>query len=379
VSAPQDALRGAGAAPDASAAAPGRGAAVAGDGRPRLAHGYRTFTLRRGRVSALVSLRSVLVCTALLLVTAVLGILSLGMGTYALGVGEVIDALLGRSGEQARLLVVGWRLPRMLMAVLCGAALALSGAIFQSLTRNPLGSPDIIGFSSGSYTGAIVVMLLIGSTRYLDIAAGALLGGIATAATVYLLAMRRGSVQSFRLIIMGIGIGALLSSLNSGLMLMVDVDTAMLAAVWGAGSLSALGHAQLWPMAAVLAVLVVLLAAVAAPLRQLELGDDAARSLGLRANRVRAAAVVLGVALTALVTAAAGPISFVALAAPQIARRLVRGSGLLLVPAALVGAAVLLGSDVLAQRLGFPVGVVTVSLGGGYLVWLLAVEFRGRR
>jgi iron complex transport system permease protein len=89
--------------------------------------------------------------------------------------------------------------------------------------------------------------------------------------------------------------------------------------------------------------------------------------------------VVLGVALTALVTAAAGPIAFVALAAPQIARRLVRGSGLLLVPSALVGAAVLLGSDVLAQRLGYPVGVVTVSLGGAYLVWLLAVEFRGRR
>jgi iron complex transport system permease protein len=344
-----------------------------------LVHGYRAFAPRLGRVSALVPVRSVLVCTILLLLTATLGILSLGMGTYALGPGEVIDALLGRSGEQARLLVVGWRLPRMLFAVLCGAALALSGAIFQSLTRNPLGSPDIIGFASGSYTGAIVVMLLIGSTRYLDIAAGALLGGCATAAAVYLLAMRNGSVQSFRLIIMGIGVGAMLSSLNSGLMLMVDVDTAMLAAVWGAGSLSALGHEQLGPMAAVLVVLLVLLAVVAAPLRQLELGDDAARSLGLRANHVRALAGVRGVALTALVTAAAGPIAFVALAAPQIARRLVRGSGLLLVPSALVGAAVLLGSDVLAQRLGYPVGVVTVSLGGAYLVWLLAVEFRGRR
>ena len=90
--------------------------------------------------------------------------------------------------------------------------LALSGAVFQSLTRNPLGSPDIIGFSSGSYTGAIVVMLLLGSSRYLDIAAGALLGGCVTAAVVYLLAMRRGTVQSFRLIIMGIGVGAMLSS-----------------------------------------------------------------------------------------------------------------------------------------------------------------------
>ncbi|GAA1291706.1 MULTISPECIES: FecCD family ABC transporter permease [Brachybacterium] len=345
----------------------------------RLEHGYRALVPRLGRVSALIPVRSVIVCAILAVAVAALGIASLGMGSFPLGIGEVIDALLGRSDQQTRLLVVGWRLPRMLFAVLCGTALALSGAIFQSLTRNPLGSPDIIGFSSGSYTGAIVVMLLLGSSRYLDIAAGALLGGCVTAAVVYLLAIRRGSVQSFRLIIMGIGIGAMLSSLNSGLMLMVDVDTAMLAAVWGAGSLNALGHAQLWPMALCLAVLLVLLVAVAAPLRQLELGDDAARSLGLRANRIRALSVILGVALTALVTAAAGPISFVALAAPQIARRLVRGSGVMLVPSALVGSLVLLGSDVLAQRLGFPVGVVTVSLGGAYLVWLLAVEFRARR
>ncbi|UVY84108.1 iron chelate uptake ABC transporter family permease subunit [Brachybacterium sp. NBEC-018] len=346
---------------------------------PRLDHGYRALTPRRGRVSALVPVRSAVVCALLLLVTAALGIVSLGLGSFPLSVPEVIDALLGRSDAQARLLVVGWRLPRMLVAVLCGGALALSGAVFQSLTRNPLGSPDIIGFSSGSYTGAIVVMLLLGSNRYLDVAAGALTGGAVTAAVVYLLALSRGSVQSFRLIIMGIGVGALLSSLNSGLMLMVDVDTAMLAAVWGAGSLNALGHEQLRPLALVLLVLVVLLAAVTAPLRQLELGDDAARALGLRANRVRAVAVVLGVALTALVTAAAGPIAFVALAAPQIARRLVRGSGLLLVPSALTGALVLLASDVLAQRLGLPVGVVTVSLGGGYLAWLLAAEFRSRR
>ncbi|MEE1649939.1 iron chelate uptake ABC transporter family permease subunit [Brachybacterium sp. J144] len=345
----------------------------------RLEHGYRALSPRLGRVSALLPLRTLVICGILALVIAMLGLVSLGLGTTPLSVAEVIDALRGRSEPQVRLLVVGWRLPRMLVAVLCGTALALSGAIFQSLTRNPLGSPDVIGFSSGSYTGAVVVMLLLGSSRYLDVAAGALLGGCATAAVVYALAVSRGAVAPFRLIIMGIGVGALLTSLNSGLMLMVDVDTAMLAAVWGAGSLNALGHDQLRPLAAVLAVMLVLLVAVAAPLRQLELGDDAARSLGTRPGRVRMGAVVLGVALTALVTAAAGPISFVALAAPQIARRLVRGSGMQLVPSALVGALVLLASDVLAQRLGLPVGVVTVSVGGGYLVWLLATEFRGRR
>nr|MBP6684602.1 iron chelate uptake ABC transporter family permease subunit [Leucobacter sp.] len=228
------------------------------------------------------------------------------------------------------------------------------------------------------YTGAIVVMLLLGSTRYLDVAAGALIGGAATAAIVYLLALRRGTVGTFRLIIMGIGVAALLGSLNSMLLLSADVDSAMLAAVWAAGSLNGLGHEQLWPMAAMLVLLVTFVVVLAPRVRQLELGDDAARALGVRANRVRAVAVIVGVALTALVTAAAGPIAFIALASPQIARRLVGGSGLVLVPSAIVGAFVLLTSDVLAQLLGYPVGVVTVIVGGGYLIWLLASEYRRR-
>ncbi|MDR6175091.1 iron complex transport system permease protein [Nocardioides zeae] len=347
---------------------------------PALDHGHRVVAVRVGRVSALLGLRSIVVGTLLVAATLGTAVLALRTGTYELTASEVVEALLGTGDSQAaRLVVVEWRLPRVLFAVACGAALALSGAIFQSLTRNPLGSPDIIGFGAGSHTGALVVMLALGSTRYLDIAAGALLGGCATALLVYLLAVHRGSVQPFRLIIMGIGVGALLGSLNSWLMLTVDVESAMLAAVWAAGSFNALGHEQLWPMVGVLAVLLALLALVAGGLRQLELGDDAARSLGLRAERVRAAAVVLGVALTALVTAAAGPITFVALAAPQIARRLVRGNGLVLLPSALVGAFVLLVADVVAQQVGFPVGVVTVCVGGAYLAWLLATEFRRTR
>ncbi|KDS92820.1 iron chelate uptake ABC transporter family permease subunit [Dermabacter hominis] len=341
-------------------------------------HGYRAIAIRVPRVSGVVSVRVLAVCTTLALLTLILAVISLTHGTYPVPLGDVAAALTGTASAQTHMLVVGWRLPRALFAIACGIALAISGAIFQSLTRNPLGSPDIIGFSSGSYTGAILVMLLLGSTRYLDIAAGAILGGIVTAAIVYLLATVRGTVQSFRLIIMGIGVAALLSSLNSALMLSTSVDTAMLAAVWAAGSFNALGHDQLWPMTALLLILLAAVITLAPGLRQLELGDDAAQSLGLRANRTRALAVVLGVALTALVTAAAGPISFIALAAPQIARRLVRGSGLLLVPSALVGAFSLLTSDVLAQRIGMPVGVVTVSLGGTYLAWLLISEFRRR-
>lgn len=344
-----------------------------------LDHGYRAVPVRIGRVSDLIGVRSVTVCMVLLVVTVTLGIVSLGLGTYHLSPGEVVEALVYTDADpQARMVVFEWRLPRMLFAVACGVALAISGAIFQSLTRNPLGSPDIIGFSTGSYAGVVILTLWIGSARYYDMAAAALVGGIITAAVVYLLAISRGKVQSFRLIIMGIGVGALLSSLTSALMLSADVKSAMLTAVWAAGSLNGLGHAHLWPMLALLVVVLVLVALVAPGVRQLELGDDTARNLGIRTNRVRASAVIVGVALTALVTAAAGPISFIALAAPQIARRMVGGTGLMLIPSALVGAFVLLASDVIAQRLGFPVGVVTVSVGGAYLVWLLASEYRKR-
>ncbi|WP_418060231.1 FecCD family ABC transporter permease [Pimelobacter simplex] len=345
-----------------------------------LDHGYRTVTVRAGRLSHLVGLRTLVVCSVLVAGTVALGVLALTLGSLHIDADRVVRALLGfPATPQDHLLVIGWRLPRVLFAIACGVALGVSGAIFQSLTRNPLGSPDIIGFSSGSYTGAIVVMLVLGSTRYLEVAAGSLIGGCVTAAVVYLLAVQGGKVQPFRLIIMGIGVGAMLASLNSTLLLFVDADTALLAAVWAAGSLNGLGNEQLWPMVAILAVLLALLTLVTARLRQLELGDDAARALGTRPEGVRAGAVVLGVGLTALVTAAAGPISFVALAAPQIARRLVRGSGLLLLPSAIVGGFVLLASDILAQRLGFPVGVVTACLGGAYLAWLLADEFRRRR
>ena len=343
-------------------------------------HGYATVVLRRGRVSGLIGVRSIVVCAVVIVVILALSIVALGIGTYQLSPAQVVGALLGTGDDaKARLLVATWRLPRVLFAIACGISLAVSGAIFQSLTRNPLGSPDIIGFSTGSYTGVVVMTLGIGSTGYLDRAAAAIVGGGVTAAVVYLLSVSRGSVRPFRLIIMGIGVGALLGSLNSALMISSDLDAAMLTAVWAAGSLYGLGHAQLWPMVALLVVMLPLVAFIAPGMRQLELGDEAARGLGVRANRVQASAVVLGVALTALVTAAAGPISFIALAAPQIARRLTRGSGLGLVPAALVGAVLLLASDVLAQQLGFPVGIVTVSVGGAYLVWLLAAEYRKRK
>lgn len=336
------------------------------------------LSLRRPRVSVRIDRRSVVVGTIVLLLALVIGAYTLTTGSSVTPLGDVFAALTGGADRRTEMIVLEWRLPRLLFAICAGAALGMSGAVFQSLTRNPLGSPDVIGFAAGSYTGALGVMLVVGSTSYYAIASGALAGGIATAALVYALSYRSG-VEGFRLIIMGIGVSAVLGSVNSYLMLRADVKDAMSAAVWGAGSLNGLSFSQFWPMLSVLVVLVPFTLALGPGMRQLELGDDAAKALGLRAERLRLLAVVLGVALTALVTASVGPISFIALAAPQIARRLTRGSGLGLIPAALVGALLLTGADLLAVRFELPVGIVTVSIGGSYLLWLLIREYRRRR
>ncbi|MCX4672280.1 iron chelate uptake ABC transporter family permease subunit [Streptomyces sp. NBC_01381] len=337
------------------------------------------FVLRAGPLSLKVTRRAVVVCGLLWVTLIALALWAFTLGSYPLSLGDLTAVLSGTAGNSVRTVVLEWRAPRIVAAVLFGAALAVGGAIFQSLTRNPLGSPDVIGFTTGSYTG-VVLTLLAGATSYAALAAGALAGGLGTALAVYLLAFRRG-VRDFRLIIVGIAVGALLSSVNTWFSVKADVDTALRAAAWGAGSLSAVG----WP-AITLAAVALAGVASAAPvaqrrMRRLELGDDAAAMLGVPVERTKLMLVVLGVAATAAVTAAAGPIAFVALAAPQIARRLTgHGTSVDLAGSALVGAVLLLGADIAAQHaipgVPLPTGAVTVCVGGAYLLVLLIRESR---
>lgn len=355
------------------------------ESRPPVDFGRATLRLRsRGLrsgapgLSVLLDVRTLLVSIPLVLAGLAAGLFALATGDYALSVPQVMQAFTGDADALTRTIVLDWRLPRVLSALLFGAALGMSGGIFQSLTRNPLGSPDIIGFNTGAYTGALVVILAVGGS-YLQIAAGALMGGILTALAVYLLAFRKGS-QGFRLIIVGIGVSAMLASLNHWLILRAELEVSMAAAVWGAGSLNGISWEQARPAAAVVVAVAVGALAVSRRMRMLEMGDDAARALGVRTEPTRVLLMVLGVALTAAVTAVAGPIAFVALAAPQLARRVTRSAGIALLPSALMGAVLLSASDLAAQRLfapiQLPVGVVTVCIGGIYLVWLLAREAR---
>jgi iron complex transport system permease protein len=249
----------------------------------------------------------------------------------------------------------------------------MSGAVFQSLSRNPLGSPDIIGFSYGAATGGLLVILVAGGSAP-AVSAGALLGGLVTALAVYLLAWQRG-VRGTRLVLVGIGISAILQALNFWLIVNARLADLARATVWLTGSLDNLGWAQVWPIASALAVLVPALLAGARRLTMLEMGDDLAQALGVPVERSRLYLIVAGTAACAAATATAGPIAFVALTAPQLAKRLTRRPGAGILPAAWMGGLLVLAADFAAQRVAgsatLPVGVATAVLGGGYLAALL--------
>ncbi|MEV7225749.1 iron chelate uptake ABC transporter family permease subunit [Polymorphospora sp. NPDC051019] len=340
---------------------------------------------RRVRVLSLGDSYRLRIDTRVLTVGAVLAAVAVGVAAWSLTVGQtelspaqIWAALTGQGETTVRRTVVEWRLPRVLMAVLGGAALALSGALFQTLTRNPLGSPDIIGFNTGAYTGALLSGVLVGGS-YLGTIVGALLGGLGTGLLVWALAMRRG-LQGYRLIVVGIGVSALLAAVNAYLLITLSLEQAAAAAMWGAGSLDTTTWSQLVPVALALLLLAPVTALLGRGMGLLPLGDDAAIGRGLDAGRLRVWLLLVGVTFTAVVTAVAGPISFVALLAPQLAVRLTRTPHIPLACSALMGAVLLTVSDLVARTViaptQLPVGVVTVVLGGVYLVWLLAARTR---
>ena len=321
-----------------------------------------------------------LVCGLFLLASALLAVQALGLGAVPLSVGQVADALFGDAPRNVSLIVVEWRLPRVAMALLLGAALGVSGAIFQSLMRNPLGSPDVMGFNTGAWSGVLVAMVFFGQQQT-AVAAAAMAGGILTSLAVWLLAWRNG-IDTFRLIIIGIGMRAMLVAFNTWLLLQASLETAMSAGLWNAGSLNGMTWSKIFPAAPLMLLGLLVSALLVRRMRLLEMGDDSACALGVPVERSRLLLMLTAVVLTAAATALAGPVSFVALVAPHIARRLSRTARWGLFQAALCGALLLLAADLGAQYLfapyQLPVGVVTVSLGGIYLIALLIQESRKR-
>ena len=337
--------------------------------------------IRVGERSVRFRRRAAWVLLALAAAAVVLAGVGLMIGDYGISPGQVLAALTGGGDDRlAAYFVREVRLPRVVTALVVGAALGVAGSLFQNVTGNPLGSPDIIGFTTGAATGALVQIIVLGSDTG-SVAIGAVLGGLGTALVVHLLTRPHG-LTGQRLVLVGIGVGATLTAVDKLLVVRASLVTAQTAAQWLAGSLNAV----LWPRATVALVAVALLIgaafALARPLQLLTLGDDTARAVGVPAQRVRTLAVLVAVGLVSVATAATGPIAFVALAAPQVSRRLAGTPTSGVAGPALTGAVLVLGSDLLAQRLLAPtelaVGVVTGALGGVYLIGLLALEWRRR-
>jgi iron complex transport system permease protein len=324
--------------------------------------------------TGLVDRRAMGVSAALAVGIALAAALSVSVGDFPIPLADVVPAILGLGSPDSDFIVRTLRLPRALTGVLVGAAFGLSGSIFQSLARNPLASPDVIGITAGASAAAVAVIVWIGGGATV-VSLGAFAGALVTATAIYLLAYKRG-VVGYRLVLVGIGVAAVLAAVTSYLLTRAEIFEVQRATVWLTGSLNGRGWEHVRPVGLALLVLVPLTVALGHQLRLLELGDDTARGLGVRVEPTRAALIVAGVGLAAVATASAGPVAFVALVAPQIARRLVRSPGATLVPAALVGAALVVLADLVARRTfaptGLPVGVVTGVVGAPYLLWLLA-------
>lgn len=326
-----------------------------------------------------------------LVTLALLGLLvltfaaALYLGDYPVAPGEVIRSLLspftGFVDKGVDFIVLNVRLPRTTLAVLTGMSFALSGIIFQTLLRNPLASPDIIGISHGASASAVFCIIVLGFSG-ISVSLGAFIGAVLTALVIYGLSWR-GGVTAYRVVLIGIGMAAMMSAVMSYLFTRARLFEVQQALGWLVGSLNASSSDDVLGMTLTLVVLLPATMLLVRSLDAMQLGDDTATALGARVETVRLGLILVGVAYAAFATAAVGPVTFVAFVAGPIARNLLAGSGKGFVQAALVGALVMLGSDLVAQHalpmVQLPVGVVTGVFGAAFLLWLLVVSNRAGR
>jgi iron complex transport system permease protein len=341
-------------------------------------------TVRIGAVSATYRRRQLAVPLLVLAVLVLTAAASLGRGDFPISVPDVLRALVGAGDHTQRFIVLQLRAPRIVVGVLVGLALGISGALIQTFARNPLASPDVLGVTGGAAVGAVAVVVLGGSTTAggllggFGVPAAALAGGLLMALLVFALAWRAG-VDGYRLVLVGIGLSAMAQAVVNYLLTRSRIQDTSVANVWLTGSLNGRGWDQALPLALALLVLLPAALALSRVLAALQFGDETARGLGVRVPLAQAVTVVVAVALAAFAVSAAGPILFVALVVPQIAVRLAGGSRPPLLASGLLGALLVVASDLLARTAlstSFPVGVVTSIVGAPYLLWLLV---RGRR
>ncbi|MDJ0463935.1 iron chelate uptake ABC transporter family permease subunit [Streptomyces sp. H27-C3] len=343
------------------------------DVNPSVAPGVRI-----GRVSFVWRPWLVLVTLLLMAATFLVFCLSLSAGDFPIGLSRVIATILGRGEQVDEFVVMDLRMPRALAGLIVGIALGMSGAITQSVARNPLASPDILGITSGASAVAVFLVTVSGGTAAavvssVGLSAASLAGGLGTGLLVYFLAWRRG-IDGVRLILIGISVSAVMEAITTWLLVSADIRDVARAQAWLVGSLENRSWDEVRVAFWCTLVLMVVVAGVAFQFKPMHLGDEVAAGLGVRYSRVRAVLLLCAVLLAAVAVSAAGPVPFVALVAPQVAMRLAKCPTPPMVASGLVGALLLIGADLVARTalpITLPVGVVTAAIGGPFLVYLL--------
>ncbi|GHE98989.1 iron ABC transporter [Amycolatopsis deserti] len=343
--------------------------------------------LAAGPVAWMVKPRVIAVVVIAAVLLVLVAAINIGMGSSRIGIWNVLETLLGGGTRRERGIIFDLRLPRTLAGVLVGAALGLSGALFQSVARNPLASPDILGITWGAGVGAVTAIVaggyrgqVSGMVSALGVPVAGLIGGLLAGVLLYALSWRRG-IDGYRMVLIGIGLWAISYNIVNWLLAAGDVNDAARATTWLVGNLADVGWDSVGPVAIALAVLVPITLVCGRTVGGLQFGDDTARGLGIRVDGARGALLLLAAALAAIATAAAGPITFVALATPQIAVRLAKTAQPPLVGSMVLGALLTVGADLLTRLLlpDLPVGVLTAILGAPYLIFLFVRSRREAR
>lgn len=302
--------------------------------------------------------------------------LMVGQRTYSLG--EVLQVIAGQQVQGASFAVGELRLPRAILAAVGGMCFGIAGVTFQTLLRNQLASPDIVGISSGASAFGVVAIVTFGWGQTMTSLA-ALVGALVTASAIYLLAIR-GTFSGTRLILIGIGMSSMLMSIVTYVLSKAAAWDLASASRWINGSINGASWDRVLPLMIAAAIVIPVLLCARRALKMLQLGDDLAAGLGVRTSVARVVLIVCAVVLVAAATAACGPVSFVAFMSGPIAWRINRRETVPMLTAALVGALIVLGADFVGQHLvgtRYPVGVITGLLGAPFLLYLLVRTQKG--
>ena len=338
--------------------------------------------LRAGRASWVVRPRMVIVAVVMIVLTLLLFLLSVGISDYPIGPVDVARILLGGGTRIENVVVFDNALPRALVSLLVGFGLALAGSLTQLIARNPLATPDILGITAGASAAAVASIAFATSWGAwfadLGVATSAFIGGVATAAVMYLLAWPgRGAnsgINPMRMILIGVGMTWMLQAVTGYLLTRANIVDVGRAQLWLVGSVSQASWSSVWPATIATVWGIIVVSVCSRQISALTLGGDIARGLGVDTNKVITGILVTAVGVAALSVAAAGPIAFVGLLAPQIAMRCAGSAVPTPLMSGVFGAALVLAGDLLCRTVlpgSLPVGIVTAALGGPFLIYLM--------